>query len=110
MDPSLDRILKLEVPIIVLLGQRSTTVRESLQLAPGVIIEIPKRVEDELELLVNNKVIASGIAVKVGENFGLHLNFVGDLQERVRALGPQPDESAGADFAAISGMIAAEQR
>lgn len=111
MDPNLERILKIEVPIIVLLGQRSSTVRESLQLTPGVILEIPKRVEDELELLVNNKVIASGTAVKVGENFGLRLNSVGDVLERVQALGPQADNRPDANPDALAAeMLSAAKR
>lgn len=112
MDASLDRVLKLEVPIVVLIGQRRTTVAESLMLAPGVIIEIPKSVDDDLELLVNNKVVATGKAVKVGENFGIQLNYVGDLRERVRAMGePQEpgDGAQDADIEALAAQLLAEQ-
>jgi flagellar motor switch protein FliN len=65
-------------------------------LIPGAIIELPKNSEEELQLLVNNKPIASGAAVKVGENFGLRITFVGDLRERIGALGAAPDGDAGA--------------
>lgn len=94
MSATLDRVLKIEVPIVVLIGQRKTTVADALNLAPGMIIELPKNAEDELELLVNNKVIASGTAVKVGENFGIQLSYVGDLRHRVLAMGGQEDAPA----------------
>jgi len=71
--------------VIVVLGQRLMSLREVMAFAPGSIVEIPKDAESELELCVNNKVIGSGKAVKVGENFGLRLVFVGDLKSRVLA-------------------------
>lgn len=110
MSSTLDRVLKLEVPIVVLIGQRKTTVAEALNLAPGMIIELPKNAEDELELLVNNKVIASGTAVKVGENFGIQLSYVGDLRHRVLAIGGQDDDQdPGQSPDALAEALLAEQ-
>jgi len=79
--------LRLEVPLIVQLGERSLTVSEVLGLFPGAIIELPKNAEDELDLLVNNKQIGTGSAVKVGENFGIRINYLGDIKTRIAALG-----------------------
>lgn len=90
MASDLQSILRLEVPIIVLLGQRQMPVKDVTGLVPGAIIELPKSAEAELELLVNNKGIGMGRAVKVGENFGLRLTFVGDLRRRIAALGSVP--------------------
>ncbi len=84
---NLTSVMKLEAPIIVQLGSRCMTVDEVMSLAPGAIIELPKNAEEELELLVNNKPIGSGNAVKVGENFGIRVNFIGDLKDRILALG-----------------------
>lgn len=67
----------LEVPIAVRLGRRQMTLREILQLAPGSIIELPKNADSELDLLANNRQIGAGIAVKIGENFGIKLTSVG---------------------------------
>jgi hypothetical protein len=38
--------------------------------------------------LVNNKVVGRGIAVKVGENFGIRINTIGSAKERAAAMGP----------------------
>lgn len=83
----LDRILALELPVIVRLGQRQMTVAQVLALVPGAIIELPKNAESELDLLVNNKQVGFGQAVKVGENFGLRITYIGDVRERIAALG-----------------------
>ncbi|GJQ30975.1 MAG: hypothetical protein HBSAPP03_28590 [Phycisphaerae bacterium] len=83
------RALRLEVPIVVLLGERQMRTAEVLAWVPGAIIELPKSADAELELLANNKPIGLGQAVKVGENFGVRITFVGDAQDRLNALGEQ---------------------
>lgn len=87
MPADLHSILNLEVPLIVVIAQRDMPVREVMNLAPGAILELPKAAEDDLEVMVNNKPIGAGRAVKVGENFGVRVTYVGDLQERIEALG-----------------------
>ncbi len=93
MTTNLKSILQLEVPIIVQVAARKMSVREVANLAPGAIIELPKLAEDELELLVSNRTIGSGRAVKVGENFGLRVSFVGDLEARINAMGGQNSDA-----------------
>ncbi len=89
--PNLAQILKLEVPIVVRLGERIMDVSDVLGLVPGAIIELPKNAESELDLLVNNKAIGCGVAVKVGENFGLKLTYIGDAAARILAMGGDED-------------------
>lgn len=109
---NLEHILKLEVPLVVLLGERTLPVLEVVKLVPGSIIELPKNADAALELRCNNRAIGCGHAVKVGENFGLQLNFVGDLKTRVEALGPKaPDATAAEsqDPAALAEALLAGQ-
>lgn len=90
MKRSVDQILRIEVPLLVQLAERQMTLGQVLELTPGTIIELPKTAEEELEILVNNKVIGTGSAVKVGENFGIRVSFIGDLADRIAAMAPQP--------------------
>lgn len=85
--PSLERILKLQVPVVVKLAERRMPLSEVLRLGVGAIIEFSKSSDEPLELLINNRPIGLGEAVKVGENFGLKLTRVGDLRDLVRAMG-----------------------
>ncbi len=114
MPSELKAIMKLEVPLIVEIGRRRMTVSQVTSLAPGAIIELPKPAEDELEILVNNKPVGTGLAVKVGENFGVRIAFVGDLQQRILALGarkPAPAEGKTDDeAAALAEALLAGQR
>jgi flagellar motor switch protein FliN/FliY len=86
-DPQ--RILYLEVPVIVRLAERTMPLSEIVSLSTGAIIEFEKPADSELDLMINNKCIGRGQAVKVGENFGLRVTAVGSIRDRVRALGPR---------------------
>lgn len=92
--PHIERILALEVPIVVRLGTRVLRVSDVTALVPGSIIELPKNADSELDLMVNNRVVGTGLAVKVGENFGIRISTVGDVAERVAALGEDVPQAA----------------
>ena len=83
----LQRILQLEVPVIVKLAERKISMSEVLRLGVGAIIEFAKSSDEPLELLINNKAIAVGQAVKVGENFGLKISQIGDVKSVIRSMG-----------------------
>ena len=86
MTTDVKTILRLRVPVIVQIGRRRMKVDDALALGPGAIVELEKGADDELDLLVNNKIIGTGAAVKVSENFGLRITRVGSPADRVHAL------------------------
>ncbi len=94
-------ILQLQVPVIVRIGHRRMPVGEVLNLSPGSIIELTKGFDDPLDLMVNNRQIGQGTAVKVGEYFGLKVSAVGDAEDRIRALGPEAPGTPEAPESAV---------
>ena len=104
MPAGIDAILSLEVPVIVQISERTMPVEDVMSMAPGSIIELPKAADQDLDILVNNKAIGTGTAVKVGENFGVRVSFIGDVSQRISAMGEaapapaaDPDEPAADD-------------
>ena len=85
----LQRMLQIRVPVIVKLAERRISLQDVLQLSTGSIIEFYKSSDEELELLINNRAIGLGVAIKIGENFGLKLTTVGTPRQLVDALRPQ---------------------
>jgi len=83
---NIERILKLRVPVVVRLAERTLRTAEIMKLAPGSIVEFDRRVDDELDLMVNNRQIGTGQAVKVGEHYGLRVGFIGDARQRIASL------------------------
>lgn len=81
------RILRLSVPVIVKLAERRLSLSEVLRLGNGSILEFFKNFDEPLELMINNKVIGLGEAVKVGENFGLKITQIGDVKSVIKSMG-----------------------
>ncbi len=81
------RILRIRVPVIVLLAQRKMNIGLLRRLSPGTILEFEKGVDEPIELLVNNRAIAHGEPVKVGEKLGLSLNAIADKTTRILSMG-----------------------
>lgn len=86
-SPQIRRLLRLRVPVIAVLAQRPMHVSQVRKLSLGTILEFEKNVDDPLELMINNKPIATGEAVKVGEQFGLRVREVRDAATRIRSMG-----------------------
>lgn len=76
----------MRVPVIVKLAERKILLSEVMRLGTGAIIEFMKRSDEPLELLINNKTIAVGETVKVGENFGLRISQVGELKQIIQSM------------------------
>lgn len=83
----IQRILRLSVPVIVKLAERRLSLSEVLRLGNGSILEFFKSFDEPLELMINNKVIGLGEAVKVGENFGLKITQIGDVKSVIKSMG-----------------------
>jgi flagellar motor switch protein FliN/FliY len=99
MPADLKSILRIEVPLSVQIASHSMTMQEVMHLAPGAIIELPKLADEELDIRVSDKQIGVGRAVKVGENFGIRVSYIGDVRSRIHALG-------GAEKAASRSAVA----
>ena len=115
MPAGLAAILTLEVPVIVQIAERTMPVEEVLSIVPGAIIELPKSADDDLEILVNNKAIGTGAAVKIGENYGIRVTYIGDLSQRIIALGEdraaaEPDDLPDFQTAASSSRLSSRIR
>lgn len=92
MHTEIDTILKLKVPLLVMVGECRMAVDDVLALGPGAILELEKPADSDLNLMVNNKVIGLGQAVKVGENFGIKITHIDSAQDRISAMGDQNED------------------
>lgn len=109
MPADIDAIKKIEVPVIVQISRHEMSLRSIVDLRPGAIIELPKSADDELEILVRNRQIGCGRAVKVGENFGIRISFVGDIKERVSAMSGDLIAGGNEELSALDAEALAEQ-
>ncbi len=80
-------LLGLPVEITVELGTTVMTLDELLRLGPGSILELDRKVDEPLQLLVNGKQIGAGEAVMVKQSFALRVHHVLSRAERLQQLG-----------------------
>lgn len=79
-------LLGIPVSVIVKLAEKKIELGQLMALGPGTIVTFEKSCEDLLDLYVNNQLFCRGEAVKIGEKFGIKVNEVGSVEERVSAV------------------------
>ena len=77
---SLSFVMDVPVELTIELGRKHVKIGEILRLGPGSVLELDKANGEPLDVYVNNRLVARGEAVVVGERYGIRLIevFVGD--------------------------------
>jgi len=68
-EQKLNIVLDVKVALTVRLGSCQLSMRDVLELSPGVIIQLDQRANDPIGIYVNDKLIALGEVVVLEENF-----------------------------------------
>lgn len=75
---ALDLVMDIKVSLAVQLGSCELPMREVLALAPGTILQLSQTASEPVSLHVNQKLVARGEVVLVGDSFGIRVTeFVG---------------------------------
>ncbi len=83
---NLGRVLDIQLVATARLGRIEMPIQDILSLGPGSIVEVGHVVDEPVELLVNNKLIARGDVVVVDEKFGLRITEIISPEERIESL------------------------
>jgi flagellar motor switch protein FliN/FliY len=78
--------MEVELPVSVSFGRAQLPLKDVLKLTTGSIVELNRTVEDPVELIINNCVIARGEVVMVEGNYGVRIQEILSRQERLRTL------------------------
>lgn len=74
--PELGRVIDVPLSVTLRFGQRSMRLREVLELNTGAIVELDRQVEDPVDLILDERVIARGEVVIVDGNYGLRVTEI----------------------------------
>ncbi len=78
-EKNLNIVLDVKVQLTVRLGSCHLSMRDVLELAPGVIIQLDQRANDPIGVYVNDKLIAVGEVVVLEDNFCIKITeLIGD--------------------------------
>ena len=83
----LDFLYDVPLQISVEVGRCKILLKDLLNMSEGYVIELEKLAGEPLDLYVNNRLIAHGEAVLVGDKFGIRLTDVVSKSDRVEKLG-----------------------
>jgi len=79
-------LLGVELPVSVSFGHVQLPLKDVLKLTAGSIIELNRTVDEPVEVIVNNCVVARGEVVVVEGNYGVRIHQIMSRQERLEAL------------------------
>ncbi|HUW59501.1 MAG TPA: flagellar motor switch protein FliN [Candidatus Bathyarchaeia archaeon] len=83
---NIDMVLDIRLVATARLGRVEMAIGDILALGPGSIIDVGRLVDEPVELLVNNKLIARGDVVVVDEKFGLRITEIISAKERIESM------------------------
>jgi flagellar motor switch protein FliN/FliY len=69
----MELMMQVEVPVTVSLGRTRMFLKDLLGLSRGSVIELDQEIHDEVDIRVNNTLIARGEVVGVDGNFGVRI-------------------------------------
>ncbi|MCU0271813.1 MAG: flagellar motor switch protein FliN [Acidimicrobiales bacterium] len=72
----LGMISSIETEVSVVLGRARLPIRELLALGPGAILELDRKPNEPVEVLVNGTLVARGEVVVVDEDFGVRISEI----------------------------------
>ncbi|WP_068672683.1 flagellar motor switch phosphatase FliY [Oceanobacillus sp. Castelsardo] len=83
---NLDMLMDIPLNVTVELGRTKRAIRDILEFSKGSIIELDKLAGEPVDILVNNKLIATGEVVVIDENFGVRVTDIVSKTDRLMKL------------------------
>ncbi len=85
---SIELIRDIPLQLTVRLGRARMTIKEILELGKGSIIELDRLAGEDVDLLVNGKLIAKGEVVVIEESFAFRIKKIISPLERIQDIEP----------------------
>jgi flagellar motor switch protein FliN/FliY len=83
---NLDLLLDIELGVSLRFGRRQMLLKDIVELCSGSVVELDRRVQEPVELLIDNRIIAQGEVVIVEGNYGLRILQVAAQGEKIACL------------------------
>ncbi len=79
-------LLDVDLPVSISFGRTRLPMKEVLKLTTGSIVELDRDVNDPVEVLVNQHLIARGEVVVVEGNYGVKIQEIASRNQRLRSI------------------------
>ena len=82
----MDLLLDVDLPVSISFGKAQLPMKDVLKLTTGSIVELNRSVSEQVEVLVNQCLIARGEVVVIDGNYGVRILEIASRQDRLRTL------------------------
>jgi flagellar motor switch protein FliN len=76
---ALDLLMDVQLAMTMRFGARRLLLREVLDLSPGAVVELDRKIQEPVELLLDGKLVARGEVVLIDGSYGLRVTDVSPL-------------------------------
>lgn len=83
---TMDLLLDVDLPVSISFGKAQLPMKDVLKLTTGSIVELNRGVSEQVEVLVNQCLIARGEVVVIDGNYGVRIQEIASRQDRIRTL------------------------
>jgi flagellar motor switch protein FliN/FliY len=83
---TMNLLLDVDLPVSISFGRTQLPMKDVIKLTTGSIVELNRSVNEPVEVLVNQCLIARGEVVVVEGNYGVRILEIASRQERIRSL------------------------
>ena len=81
-----DLLREVELEASLRFGSREMTLAEILNLGPGDVIELDRQIQDPVELLIGDKIVARGTAVITAGVYALKITQVSEVRKALESV------------------------
>jgi len=86
LSPGIELLLDVELEASLRFGCREMPLGEILDLGPGDVVQLDRHVNDPVDLIVGDKIVARGEVVLINGNFGLRVTDVASPRKRLESI------------------------
>jgi flagellar motor switch protein FliN len=79
---TLDLLMDLQLAMTLRFGSKTLLLRDVLDLSPGAVVELDRRVQEPVDLLLDGKLIGRGEVVVIEGNYGLRVSEINPPGQR----------------------------
>ncbi len=83
---NIDLLLDVELDVVVVLGRANRTIRQVLNFSPGTVVDLDKIAGETVDILVNNRLIATGEVVAFDQSLGVRIASIITPEELIKKL------------------------
>jgi len=83
---TMDLLLDVDLPVSISFGKAQLAMKDVLKLTTGSIVELNRGIAEQVEVLVNQCLIARGEVVVIEGNYGVRIQEIASREDRLRSL------------------------